>query len=150
MDHDEFMAFMDHEQMHSQHRSGTRKKILIVDDDAMIRKYFKRLLDYPDIDLEFAKDGFEAGLKTAEFKPDLIILDLFMPEMDGFNVCRQIKESGKTAAIKIIAISGFDTHFNRKRILLCGADVFLAKPIAPEIMLKKVGELLNTDMMKAV
>ncbi len=148
IDHDEFITFMDDHKMHFQHRDKAVKKILVVDDDPRIRKYFKRLLNSSEIVLELAKDGFEAGLKTANFKPDLIILDLFMPKMDGFSVCKQIKDSKETSSIKIIAITGLDTDFNKKRILLAGADAYLAKPVGPDMIFKKINDLLNLNLLK--
>ncbi len=145
----DFLDFMNDQQMHKQFRGDISKKILVVDDDELIRKYFKKLLNSADIALEFAKDGFDAGIKTITFKPQLIILDLFMPKMDGFSVCRQIKTTRETSSIKVLAISGYDSPKNREKIFSSGADAFLAKPIDSQIMLKKIDTLLNARLLNA-
>jgi excisionase family DNA binding protein len=146
----DFQDFMDDQQMHSQYRDSAVKRILIVDDDAMIRKYLKRLLDHANVELAFSADGFDAGVKAVKFKPDLIILDLFMPKLDGFDVCRKLKETKETASSKIIAISGYGNNFNLKRIHLAGADAFLPKPIESGLMLKKIDELLGINLLKRI
>jgi len=105
------------------------KKVLIVDDDPKIIKLLRRVLNANGYEVDHAFDGFEAGQKTIKFRPHLVIIDLFMPKMDGFELCRRIKEDTDTADTKIIAISGYDTEENRQRILKCGADLFLAKPL---------------------
>ena len=105
-----------------------KKKVLIVDNDPKIGELLRRTLTGHGYELEYASDGFEAGLKTMKFQPHLVILDLFMPKMDGFEVCERLKKDPGTANTKIIAISGYDTEEDRQRILNCGADLFLPKP----------------------
>jgi len=139
----DFFQFMSDQKMHTQYRDEISKKILVVDDDYLIQKYLKKLLKSHDFLIEFAKDGFDAGIKTIQFKPHLIILDLFMPKMDGFSACKQIKNSKLTPPPIIIGISGFDTPKNRERILSAGADVFLPKPIDAKNMLEKIKKLLH-------
>lgn len=146
IDENEFEEFVVKKEMLPRYRGGGAKKILIVDDDRFIRKSFKRLLNFSEVQLEFAKDGFEAGIKTANFKPDLILLDLVMPQVDGYSVCRQIKENKKTASIKIIAVSGFDAQENIDRIMEAGADLFLAKPVDSKIILEKIDSFLNLNL----
>jgi CheY-like chemotaxis protein len=85
----------------------------------------------------------EAGVKAMEFKPGLVILDLIMPGMDGFEVCRRIKENSGTSHIKILAITGYDTDENRERIIEAGADGYLAKPLERGILLQQIEGLLN-------
>jgi DNA-binding response OmpR family regulator len=92
---------------------------------------------------ETASDGFEAGTKIMQFKPDLIILDLFMPGMDGFEVCKQIKENSNTSQIKILAFTGFDSKENKERIMRAGADDYLVKPVEKSVLLKNVKDLIS-------
>ena len=120
-----------------------RKKILIVDDDPQIQELLTKILSVHKYKTEVAADGFEAGVKVMEFKPGLIILDLFMPGMDGFEVCRQIKENSGTSQIRILAITGYDTQENRDRIMKAGADGYLAKPLMMDTLLQHVGNLLK-------
>ena len=120
-----------------------KKRILIVDDDPGVRKTLGKALTRKGYDVGHAYDGFEAGQQTITFKPHLIILDLVMPKMDGFEVCRRLKESPDTATIKVIAISGFDAENNRQRILNCGADLFLPKPLSLKNIEKKIELILG-------
>lgn len=119
------------------------KKILIVDDDLQIQKLLTKVFYAPKYATEVASDGFEAGVKVTGFKPGLIILDLFMPGMDGFEVCRRIKEKADTSSIKILAITGHDLEENRERIMAAGADGFMGKPLNLEALFQNVDRLLN-------
>jgi excisionase family DNA binding protein len=118
------------------------RKILIADDDAQIRSLLGRVARDSGYDVEYAFDGFETGKKVIKFRPDLIILDLIMPGMDGFEVCRRLKEDKDTADIMIIAISGYATKENRRRILDCGADLFLEKPLDIKKLQMEIDHLL--------
>jgi len=117
-----------------QARPISRTKILVVDDDTAVRRFITKVLANNDTVLEEAADGFEAGQKTIKFKPDILIVDIFMPKVDGFEVCRQMRKNPETKSTKIIAISGFDSDENRTKVLAAGADLFLAKPLRPGIL----------------
>ena len=132
----DLQCFMDKKKMYVRFRGKNKKRILIVDDDDAIRKLFSRILDREDIELAYASDGFEAGIKTVQFEPDIIILDLFMPEMDGFAVCQRIKDNNDTAGIKIIAILGYYTKENIDRIYKFGVDAFCPKPLNKKKIIK--------------
>jgi len=122
---------------------SSKKKILIVDDDLQIQQTLTQVLRTQNLETEVASDGFEAGVKIMEFKPDLIILDLFMPNMDGFEVCKQVKRNSPTSQIKILVITGYDTKENRDRIMAAGADGYMAKPLGVKILLQNVEGLWN-------
>lgn len=119
------------------------KKVLIVDDDPQILKMINQTLSSNGYNVEEALDGFEIGAKTMQFKPDLMILDLYMSEMDGFEVCGRIKENPKTSHIKIIAYTGFHTKENRDRIMKAGADGYLIKPVEKSVLLQSIEALLD-------
>ncbi len=125
-------------------RSQSRK-ILIVDDDLQIQAMLTKILSDQKYETEVASSGFEAGAKVVKFKPGLIILDLIMPEMDGFEVCRQIKENPDTSHIKILAITGYDTEENREKIMEAGADAYMAKPMMRDVLLRRVEDLLSHE-----
>ncbi len=118
------------------------KKILIVDDDPDIRKIMTRFLSAKDYEVAVASDGFEAGTKVMDFNPDLLVLDLIMPGIDGFEVCKRIKKNPRTSHIKVLAITGYDTEENRDRIMEAGVDGYLAKPIERDRLLEEVEVLL--------
>lgn len=120
-----------------------RKRILIVDDDRQVRRVLAKTLTSQGFETESAADGFEAGFKVVQFKPDLMILDLIMPGIDGFEVCRSVRENPATAQIKILAYTGYSTVENRERILEAGADAFFVKPTDWTTMLDSIKKLLN-------
>ena len=121
-----------------------KKRILIVDDDKDMALTIERTLKLQskyDIDLAF--DGFDAGRKVIEFKPDLVILDIRMPGMDGYAVTKRIKDIPELLHTKIIAISAFFEEEGREKILSLGANVCLDKPFNKEDLLNGVGKLID-------
>ena len=120
-----------------------RKRALIVDDDVTVQKALSRAFELRRFDTEVATEGFEAGLKVMKFKPDVIILDLIMPGMDGFEVCNKIKSTPDTAHIKIIVLTGYDSKENKSKILDAGAEAFLVKPVDDEVLFQTIDKLLG-------
>lgn len=123
------------------HKRFSKKKILVVDDDLHIQKLLTEMLSSEKYETETASSGFEAGAKVVKIKPDLIILDLIMPGISGFEVCRQIKKDPETSYMKILAITGYDTMENRDRIMKAGADGYMTKPVEKDILLQHVEDL---------
>jgi excisionase family DNA binding protein len=121
-----------------------RNKVLIVDDDPYIQKALRKLLTSFQYETEIAGSGFEAGIKVTQFKPDLVILDLIMPGMDGFEVCRLLKMDPGTSGIKILALTGYGTEENCERIMEAGADDLLMKPVDTETLIPRIEKLLGT------
>ena len=74
-----------------------------------------------------------------------MILDLFMPGMDGFEVCKQIKANSNTSHIKILAYTGYDTAENKERIMQAGADGYMAKPVSRKGLLENLENLLSSE-----
>ena len=110
--------------------------ILIVDDDLQYANLLKEMISLHDeqIKVRLAHDGFEAGKLVQSFKPDLILLDLRMPTMDGFETCRRLKEDPDTESIRVVCMTGFDAESDRQRILEYGAEACLKKPIEEELL----------------
>ena len=105
--------------------------VLIVDDESEILDLIEDLIHSGDANVEVkkAQSGVEALLMIGERKPDLLILDLKMPGMDGYEVCHKLKSSPGTRNIRIVAISGDHNAAVKERILETGADLFFTKPI---------------------
>lgn len=121
----------------------SRRKVLIVDDDPQVQKVLSGLLAAHGYETETASQGFEAGVKIMSFRPEVVVLDLVMPGMDGFEVCRRIKENPETSHIKVLALTGYHTEENRKRILEAGADGYMVKPPHGGTLLRQVTELME-------
>ena len=120
-----------------------KDKILIVDDDLSLRKVLAEALSANKYQTEVAKDGFEAGIKVMQFKPDLLILDLIMPGMDGFEVCELIKKDPTLSHIKILILTGYPTDENIERVTELNVDGFLGKPVNAATLLRHVKDLLE-------
>lgn len=118
-------------------RDGSGKpKVLVVDDEAGIREMLAEHLSTRTNPYEVltAADGFEAGRLVATFRPDVVLLDLRMPGLDGFQICRTIKADPDTSATIVVAMTGFHTPETEARILECGAIRCFAKPLEPSTL----------------
>jgi len=133
-------------------KSFPRNRVLIVDDDIILQKTLSEALSFYKYETETASDGFEAGIKISQFNPDLMILDLIMPGMDGFDVCRYIRNNPMISDIKILILSGYDTRKNRDQIIEAGADDILGKPVEEEILIQHIEKLMGRkrDYLKKV
>jgi len=118
--------------------------VLVVDDEPSFARFVSRLLDSHAGNCRVleASNGFEAGRRLAEHRPDLVILDLRMPGLDGFAVCRELKNSSRYSDVKVLIVSGFLDDEARKRAEAAGADHCLPKPVRPEDLLAAVSKLL--------
>ena len=116
--------------------TGRERRILIVDDEAAITRYLSALLSgFTGVTTAVAHDGFTAGSLLHVFRPDLVLLDLMMPGLDGFQVCRQIKSDVLTRGIRVIAMTGYSTPENCADILAAGAEGCLGKPLDEALLL---------------
>ena len=118
-------------------------RILVVDDDAMIVDVLTRFLKREGYEVETAQNGVEALEKVADEPPDLILLDVTMPELDGFTVCRRLKEDERTALIPITMLTGLDDREHRIRGIESGADDFLTKPFEQSILKARIRSQLR-------
>jgi len=118
--------------------------ILIVDDDIQFAIFLKEFIaSFNDtIKVKIAEDGFEAGKLVHTFFPDMILMDLMMPTMDGFETCKSIKSNPKTENIRVIAMTGFGSEENQHRIKALGAEDCLLKPINEDILENYIKTLL--------
>jgi excisionase family DNA binding protein len=117
-------------------------RVLVVDDDNTFRESCVEFLARePHTKVRQAANGFDAGRQLAEFQPHVVILDLCMPGLDGFAVCRQIRSSPRTRDTCVLVLTGFATDENLKRAQAEGADITLAKPIDMDELRKIVVEL---------
>ncbi len=119
-------------------------KILVIDDEIEVHDFVSSVLeDFNSIEVKSVYDGFSAGIAVNEYMPDLIILDLLLPGVDGFKVCASIKNNPKLKDIKILAVTGYDSPEYREKIFQAGTDDYLPKPIELNLFREKIRKLLN-------
>ncbi|OVE78416.1 hypothetical protein BVX98_00200 [bacterium F11] len=127
------------------------KKILVVDDEPEIVDFLRDLLaDQFPHQLQSAQDGFTAGRLVQVFAPDLVILDLLLPGVDGFQVCKMIRDDPETDRTKVLAVTGYDSDEIREKILESGADDYLGKPLEYQPTLDKIKKLLGVSIKGTV
>lgn len=123
-----------------------RKKILVADDEELIRQLVSATLrDDRRFDLLLAADGIEALELAQKEKPDIIFLDVLMPKLDGFEVCRRLKSDPQTSAIQIIMLTALDSQADRDRGEEVGADGYFTKPFSPRALIQEVEERLAEE-----
>lgn len=121
-----------------------KKRILIVDDEPTVVTFIEGALRLEGkYELATASDGFDAGQQVISFEPDLIVLDIMLPGMDGFEVCHRVKTDAATKHVKVLAITGFATDENIRKILHAGADDYLPKPLKIQELNEKIEQLLG-------
>ncbi len=118
-------------------------KILIADDNAANRELLEAYLANFDCEIATAHDGAETLQKVAEFKPDLILLDVMMPKKNGFEVCRQIKGDPSTAKIMILMVTALNELGDIERAVAAGTDDFLSKPVNKIELNKRVENMIR-------
>lgn len=125
---------------------AAKYKILVVEDDPDLLEIVGELLkDEPRADVRLEDDGFSAGLHIAGWHPDLILLDFIMPGLNGFSVCKKIRENQDTKDIPVLALTSLSNIENRRAVMECGVSDFLGKPFHSEVLLKKVRTLLGLE-----
>ncbi len=125
-----------------------KSKILIVDDEPLGRDTLEGLLLNGNYHLIFAKNGTEAIEKTIQYLPDIILLDVMMPEMDGFEVCSKIRSNSLTNAIPILIITALDDKDSFIRGIDAGADDFISKPFDRTILRQRVKTILKLNRFR--
>jgi DNA-binding response OmpR family regulator len=122
------------------------KRVLVVDDDRVIQQLLEVNLQLEGYDVVArASDGSEALEKIARLKPDIVILDIMMPKMDGLEVCRRLRENPDTATIPVILLSARAQDLDIREGLDIGASAYLTKPFDPVELLEVVSRLLPPD-----
>jgi len=133
-------------------REGSGKsKVLVVDDEAGIREMLAEHLATRTRSYEVltAADGFEAGRLVATFRPDVVLLDLRMPGLDGFQICRTVKADPDTSSTVVIAMTGFYSPEIEARILECGAIKCFAKPMEPSAVSSYIDSVFDRQSSKS-
>ena len=126
-------------------------RIMVVDDDQNIRLVLKYRLEKEGYQVLLAGDGMDALEKVKADKPDLIILDLTMPKMDGFGFLEEIRNNGSgTSTIPVIVLTAYGYKSNRARSLELGAVEFMAKPFSPRQLVSEVWKVLDAKKKRVL
>lgn len=120
-----------------------QKTILIADDNENIREALTYLLEDEGYKLWLAKDGADALKKVKEFKPDILFLDIMMPEINGYDVCRAIKADPELRSTYVIMLTAKGQVAEQERGREVGADEYIVKPFSPMEILAKIKNLLR-------
>jgi len=123
--------------------SMVHKKILIADDNENIRDALTYLLEDEGYELLLAKDGADTLRKVRELKPDILFLDIMMPEVNGYDVCRTIKNDPDLKSIYVIMLTAKGQVAEQERGKEVGADEYIVKPFSPMEILARVKNLLQ-------
>jgi twitching motility two-component system response regulator PilG len=121
------------------------KSILVVDDSPTVRKLIAGKLEKCGHEVVCANDGVEAMERLEHIVPDLILLDITMPRMDGYQVCKQIRTNNATKDVTVVMISGKDGFFDKVRGRMAGATGYITKPFGPETLMKAVEMYLSGE-----
>ena len=120
-----------------------KKRILIVDDELEMAEMETMRLKASGYEVAVAHDG-PSGLKQVKFwQPDLVILDIMLPQMDGYQVCERLKKDPQSQNIPIILVSAMDQKYDTNLGKKVGADFYFTKPFEPVVLLAKIRELLK-------
>jgi CheY-like chemotaxis protein len=123
-----------------------RKRVLVVDDDAELSKVISRAFSrLPEYEVETCGDGINALIRIGQEPPDLVVLDVVIPKMDGIQVCRVLKSQPQTQGIKIIAVSGKKLPFSEKKLIDIKVDAFFRKPLDLNELVERAAELLRAE-----
>lgn len=123
------------------------KTILVVDDSATVRKLISGKLEKSGHNVICAEDGVEALEKLAGGLPDLVLLDITMPRMDGYEVCKQIRSMPEAKDLPVVMISGKDGFFDKVRGRMAGTTGYVTKPFGPETLMKALETYLLPDQV---
>ncbi|MFH1353492.1 MAG: response regulator [bacterium] len=118
-------------------------KILVVDDDTKIQMVVKIMLQKSGYEVRCVSSGLEAFQALAEYRPDMILLDVMMPGMDGYEVCRKLKADEKTKTIPVIMLTALGMGEDFEKALQNGADWYIVKPFNSRQLLSRVASLLK-------
>lgn len=122
---------------------ASNNKILIADDNQANCELLEAYLATVDCEVQVAVDGQDALDKVAQFEPDLILLDVMMPKLSGFEVCETLKENPATRRIMILMVTALNERGDIERAVQAGTDDFLSKPVNQVELIKRVENMLK-------
>jgi DNA-binding response OmpR family regulator len=125
--------------------SGKREILLVDDDPDLIDVMSSALKDDGRFEVRIANNGFAAGMMVKEYRPDLIVLDVMLPDINGREVCKKIRSDSSLEDVKVICISGMVEEDKIQELKLAGANDFLQKPFEAEQLIDRICALLEIE-----
>jgi CheY-like chemotaxis protein len=118
-------------------------KVLIAEDNPVNRELLRELLEARSYDVFEACDGKEALRLSKEIHPDIVLLDIGMPVLDGFSFMRGIRQDASLSGLRVLAVTAYAMHGDREAILSSGFDGYISKPIQADALFEQVDRILN-------
>jgi len=147
---DQLFAFMKDNGIPTEALESGKRKILIVDDDVDLVDLLKDVFDRDGrFEVRTANNGFDAGMQVKEFRPDLVVLDVMLPDINGKEVCVRVRSDPALDEVKIICISGMVEADKVTDLKAAGANDFMQKPFSVDKLLERSCELLSIESAPA-
>ena len=128
-----------------------RRKVLLVDDDVELVEVMTKFLEEDGrFDVKIATTGFDAGMLVKEYRPDMIVLDVMLPDINGKEVCQRVRADSTMEEVRILCISGMIEEDKIQDLRLAGADDFMHKPFDAEILIDRMCKMLEMEPAEAV
>ena len=144
---DQLFAFMKDNGIPTDALESGKRKVLIVDDDEELVELLVDVFDRDGrFDIKTANNGFDAGMLVKEFRPDLVVLDVMLPDINGKEVCQRVRSDSSLDDVQIICISGMVEAEKVADLKLSGANDFIQKPFAVEKLIERACELLDLEL----
>ncbi len=141
---DSLVAFMKNNQIPMDQLDTGKKRVLVVDDDEAIVEMFTELLERDGrFEVETAATGYDAGILTEQFRPDIVLLDFKLPDINGTAVCRTIRSNPAYKHMQIIIISGVADPDEVAELKVAGADEFIRKPFDINSVISRIADLVK-------
>lgn len=125
--------------------SGKRKVLLVDDEVDIVEMIHKSLVDDGRFDVRIAANGFDAGMMVKEYRPDIIILDVMLPDINGKEVCHRVRSDSSLEEVRIICISGMVEDDKIQELKLAGADDFMHKPFDVDALIDRMCQHLEME-----
>jgi excisionase family DNA binding protein len=143
---DQLFSFMKDNGIPTDALESGKRKVLIVDDDQDLVDLLSDVFDKDGrFDIRTANNGFDAGMLVKEFRPDLVVLDVMLPDINGKEVCQRVRSDDSLESVKIICISGMVEQDKVSDLRAAGADDFMQKPFKVEDLLDRACDLLEIE-----
>ena len=128
-----------------------RRKVLLVDDDVELVEVMTKFLEEDGrFDVKIATTGFDAGMLVKEYRPDMIVLDVMLPDINGKEVCQRVRADSTMEDVRILCISGMIEEDKIQDLRLAGADDFMHKPFDAELLIDRMCKMLDMEPAEAV